>query len=121
MATGVSAETYVAWAAYQQSRLAAILFSNELNRQFSRAGSGATSLAVAESDKWFYMPQLLLEEDKEELMKGPATSIAALAPLPAIAQGGLYLVDSSVQTPSEHATREDDAAQLWEYSMALEH
>jgi len=56
---------YNGWTAYQQSQLASILFARQLNKEFVASGSGALSVAVAESDKWFYNPKLLLEEDKE--------------------------------------------------------
>lgn len=39
-------ESYQGWGAYQQTQLASILFSNELNRRFGEAGSTATSVAV---------------------------------------------------------------------------
>lgn len=113
---GSSEDTYNGWTAYQQSKLAAILFSNEINRQFSTLGSEATSVAVCESDKWFIMPRVLLDDDKKEIAPGPLTSIAALL-LDSVAYGGKYLVDAQVATPGEHAQSESDAFQLWEYSM----
>lgn len=112
--TASSEGSYHGWGAYQQSKLAALLLSNELNRRLAATGSAAYSLAVCESDKWFYMPQLLLPEDKAELRTGPLTTIAALSGLGA---GGSYLVDNQVVTPSEHGLSKSDAQRLWEMSM----
>ena len=105
--------TYHGWGAFQQSKLASLLFSNELQRRFAASGSGATSRAVCELDKWFILPQLLLPDDKADLAAGPVTTLAALGGL---GEGGDYLVDSSVGTPGEHAMIEDDARRLWEVS-----
>jgi len=113
---GVREPAYNGWTAYQQSRLAAILLSSQLNRRFKAMHSEAISVAVCESDKWFYMPQLLLEEDKQELAVGPLTSVLALVQ-PGVALGGLYLVDGKEATPSEHATSEQIALKLWEISL----
>jgi len=104
---------YHGWAAYQQSKLASILVSNELNRQFSMLGSGASSIAVCESDKWFIMPRLLLDEDKKELEPGPVTSIEALLSDSTAGYAGKYLVDAKLATPSDHATCEASAKELW--------
>ncbi len=106
---------YNGWSAYQQSKLAALLFSNELNRRLAVTGSGATSRAVCENDKYFYLPQLLLPDDKAELSAGPATTIAALSGL---GEGGSYLVDGQVGTPGEHGLSEGDAKRLWDWTIA---
>jgi len=106
---------YHGWGAYQQSKLAALLLSNELQRRLAATGSGADSRAVCENDKWFYLPQLLLPDDKAELAAGPATTIAALSGL---GEGGSYLADSKVGTPGEHGRSESDARKLWEMLMA---
>ena len=110
---GLPEETYNGWAAYQQSKLAAILMSSELNRQFLGLGSMATSTAVCESDKWFIMPELLLDDDRTQLEPGPVTTMTALFPQPGAEYGGKYLVDSNDATPGEHAMNESVARELW--------
>lgn len=110
-----SKATYNGWGAYQQSKLAALLFSNELNRRLAVAGSGATSRAVCENDKYFYLPQLLLPDDKAALSKGPTTTLAALSGL---GGGGSYLVDAQVGIPGQHSQSEADARRLWEWTLA---
>ena len=113
---GFDLEGYHGWTAYQQSRLAAILFSNQLNREFAAASSGATSVAVAELDAWFIGAKLLLEEDKEEMATGPASTLAVLGSEQAL--GGHYVVDSQSVPPGEHALAAGDAEALWAYSIA---
>lgn len=110
-----SKATYNGWGAYQQSKLATLLFSNELNRRLAVAGSGATSRAVCENDKYFYLPQLLLPDDKAALSKGPTTTLAALSGL---GGGGSYLVDAQVGIPGQHGQSEADARRLWEWTLA---
>lgn len=109
--------TYHGWKAYQQSKLASILVSSELNRQFLTLGSGATSIAVCESDKWFIMPRILLDDDKKELEPGPVTSIEALMADSSAGYAGKYLVDAKLATPSDHATNESTAMELWRCLM----
>lgn len=100
--------------AVRQSKLAALLFSNELHRRLAASGSAATSRAVSESDKWFILPHLLLPDDKAELVAGPSTSLAALNGL---GHGGAYLAEAAVQEPGVHAKCEADAQRLWELTM----
>ena len=63
------------------------------------------------------MPKLMLPDDKEEVAAGPATSMAALV---GGHVGGEYWVDCRIGAPGEHATSENDARKLWEYSLAQE-
>eukprot|EP00746_Dinoflagellata_sp_MGD_P144455 gnl/MRDRNA2_/MRDRNA2_77195_c0_seq1.p1 gnl/MRDRNA2_/MRDRNA2_77195_c0~~gnl/MRDRNA2_/MRDRNA2_77195_c0_seq1.p1 ORF type:complete len:327 (-),score=42.50 gnl/MRDRNA2_/MRDRNA2_77195_c0_seq1:129-1109(-) len=113
---GLSAETYNGWGQYQQSKLATILWSRELNRRFRAAGSGARSYAACELDNWFIMERLKLPQDKEMLAKcGPATSVASL--VHDSLQDAAYIVNCQLATPSEHATDDEAALRLWEYSM----
>jgi hypothetical protein len=86
---------YNGWSEYQQSKLAAILFASELQRQFDAESTastvggaggagggagGASSYAACESDKWFINEQLIHEEEKKALAAmGPAASLQALS------------------------------------------
>lgn len=97
--------------------MASILFSNQLNKEFAASGTGATSVAVAESDKWFVQERLLLEEDKQDMAAGPASTLAVLCSEQDL--GGCYVVDSQAVTPGEHALVEADAEALWAYSLGL--
>jgi len=110
-------DTYQGWGAFQQSKLAALLFSNQLDQRLAAAGSSATSCAVCESDKWFYHPQLLTPDDKADLTAGPATTLSSLA---STTGRGCYWVDGAVGTAGEHGLSEDDALCLWELSVALD-
>jgi len=112
---GFNAEQYHGWAAYQQSRLACILFSQQLQLEFAAANSGATSVAVAELDTWFIDPRLLLDDDKEAMAAGPASTLAVLGS--EHAWGAHYVVDSRSVSPGEHAQSAGDAEALWAYSL----
>ena len=105
---------YHGWRAYQQSVLASLLFSNELNRRLADIGAHATSHAVAESDKWYIHPKLLLPDDRAELASGPTTTLAVLG---GVGTGGEYLIRGAVGTPGTHGTCKADARRLWEATM----
>lgn len=119
---------YNGWAAYAQSKLANILFSNELARRL--AGTGVTSNALhpgfvatrfAHNNGIFWgglmaLMQRLFASTPEE---GAQTSIY-LATAPEVATiSGRYFVKSRETTPAPQARDMVAAARLWDISERL--
>jgi protochlorophyllide reductase len=126
---------YRAWRAYAQSKLAGVLFSNELHHQF--VCSGSTSMSVAahpgggktnfgNGENRFLNKATTFAATKF----GQAPRVAALPMLraltdPAVRGGEFYgprflAVGPAVrERPSRRARNRDDAARLWHLSHAL--
>jgi NAD(P)-dependent dehydrogenase (short-subunit alcohol dehydrogenase family) len=119
---------YNGWAAYAQSKLANILFSNELARHL--AGSGVTSNALHpgfvatrfahnNGPVWGGLMALMQRIWAISPEEGAQTSIyLATAPEGATVSSG-YFVRSRKTTPAPQAQDTDAAARLWEISERM--
>ncbi len=119
---------YNGWAAYAQSKLANILFSNELARRL--AGSGVTSNALhpgfvatrfAHNNGfvWGGLMALLQRLWAISPEEGAQTSIYLATAPEGATISGRYFVKSRETTPAPQAQDVDAAARLWEISERM--
>jgi NAD(P)-dependent dehydrogenase (short-subunit alcohol dehydrogenase family) len=120
---------YSAFGAYSRSKLANILFTNELARRLAGTGVTANSLHPGYVDSrfgrdgdsggldWFFGLGARLFAIPPEA--GAATTVFASRDAGLAAVTGAYLVKSQVRRASARATDADAAARLWEVSERL--
>ncbi|CAE8627766.1 unnamed protein product [Polarella glacialis] len=124
-----SAGDYSDWSAYQQSKLANVLFSSELSRRLKalKGGEGVTSNAVHPGvistplgRQQFLKGRALLGllQDRSEV-QGAATSVYCLTAQAMDGVTGGYFRDCSQGEPSTHAADTEAAKRLWEVSERL--
>lgn len=119
---------YLPWQAYGQSKLANLLFVQELARRFAGAeqlalavhpGVVATQLTRGMSRLSQLGLRLLLPLFVKTPAEGAATSCFALVHRGARAMNGAYLVDCNVAEPSRHARDPVLARRLWRASEEI--
>jgi WW domain-containing oxidoreductase len=119
---------YVPWEAYGQSKLANLLFSNELARRLGGAGRTANALhpGVIKTPLSRHIPglaQLALALASPFVLKSPAEGAATqsyLAAHPRVAEvSGRYFKDCQPATPSALGRDGDLATRLWDESERI--
>ena len=126
---------YSAWRAYAQSKLAGVLFSNELQHQFVRSGSTSISVAAhpggGKTNFGNGETRLLNKVTTFAASRfGQAPRVAALPMLRALTDpdvrggefyGPRFLAAGPAvrERPSRRARNTEDAARLWQLSHAL--
>lgn len=112
--------------AYAQTKLANVMFSNELARRL--AGSGVTSNAVHPGDaisdiireRWWLGPMRWIARSQFESPSQAAQSSIRLASAPELEQvSGQYFRQLQLAAPSPAAQDADACARLWEISAQL--
>ncbi|XP_078572349.1 retinol dehydrogenase 11-like [Branchiostoma floridae x Branchiostoma japonicum] len=127
-------KSYDAFPAYAQSKLANVLFTRELARRLE--GTGVTTYAVhpgfVKTDIWRYIPgmygwKFTLMKPMFRLMmafaitpeQGAQTVIHCAVEEALSSESGLYYSDCDVKQPSQKATDDAVARQLWEMSERM--
>jgi len=122
-----SKQSYEDWGAYQQSKLANILFSNELSRRFQEKGVDVTSNALHPGviptelgRQQFLKGRALLSalQDRNEV-QGAATSVYCLTAPHVQGVTGKYFQNCGESAPAPYATDVADAKRLWEWSETV--
>jgi NAD(P)-dependent dehydrogenase (short-subunit alcohol dehydrogenase family) len=115
------------WTAYQQSKLANILFTRELARRldgtgvtanclhpgFVETGFGRNNGPLARALLWLTRPIQRTPAQGADTLVWAATD-ASLAGV-----SGRYLQDRAERTPARQATRDEDARRLWDVSERM--
>jgi NAD(P)-dependent dehydrogenase (short-subunit alcohol dehydrogenase family) len=109
--------------AYAQSKLANLLFANELARREKPNGVTVNSLhpGVVKTQLAREFPELLRKVAGVVMIspeKGAQTSIFLASSLTVAAVTGKYFEKCKEKQPSKQATNEADAARLWQWSEA---
>ncbi|KAI9148996.1 short-chain dehydrogenase [Paramyrothecium foliicola] len=100
---------YDAWKAYGQSKLANVLFANELDRRYSAQGVHALSVhpGVIETELQRYVPELRphlkvgeVGKVSKNVQQGAATTVWAAVSNSLEGKGGVYLEDVSEALPA---------------------
>lgn len=119
---------YNAWKFYGQSKLANILFSNELARRLegTRATSNAvhpgvirTNLARSTRGIFSQLISTFAKPFERTVAQGAATQCYVATQPGLCATSGRYFADCCEATPSKDAQRTDLARRLWEVSESL--
>jgi len=122
-----SKDKYDDWGAYQQSKLANILFSNELARRFNERGAGVTSNAlhpgviVTELGRQQFLKgsALLSAFQDRTVEQGAATSVYCLTSKNLEGVSGKYFRDCAEVPPSPFALDAEAAQRLWRWSKKV--
>lgn len=120
---------YSPWGAYGQSKLANILFANELARRFDGTGRTANSLhpgVISDTGLWKHLPSIanrLMKTITPIFLKtqqqGAATS-CYVATHPSLERvSGRYFADCNVAEPSRYGSDAALARKLWERTEAI--
>lgn len=118
-------QSMTGWPEYQQSKLANMLFSNELARQWKDRGVHTYALhpGVIASDLWRNVPQPLraiaLSFMRTPQQGAVATIRCATDPALKDETGGYYGEDGQPRQQSALAADHAAAAELWSYSLSL--
>ena len=115
--------SYGDWKAYNQSKLANVLFTRELARRLlgTRVTTYAVHPGVVRTDLWRHQgcfDRLLQPWFKTPEQGAQTTLYCALAPELATLSGRYY-ADCKEVRPSARARRDEDAARLWQLSEQL--
>eukprot|EP00929_Paragymnodinium_shiwhaense_P112493 TRINITY_DN80756_c0_g1_i1.p1 TRINITY_DN80756_c0_g1~~TRINITY_DN80756_c0_g1_i1.p1 ORF type:complete len:402 (+),score=72.02 TRINITY_DN80756_c0_g1_i1:37-1242(+) len=119
-----SKETYNDWGSYQQSKLANILFSNELAEHFKTKGVAVTANAVhpgvitTELGRQQFLKgrALLTVFQDRSAEQGAATSVYCLTAPAVQGVSGKYFRDCGEADPAPYALDASDAKRLWAWS-----
>lgn len=124
-----ASRSYGPWKAYGQSKLANILFANELSRRFDGTGRTANSLhpgVIGDTDLWKHLPPIantfmrrITPAFLKTQQQGAATS-CYVATHPSLERvSGRYFADCNVAQPSAYARDATLAQQLWDRTEQL--
>jgi WW domain-containing oxidoreductase len=122
------ARGYNPWIAYGQSKLANILFANELQRRFAGTGKLAfsvhpgiipTKLARNTGSVGVLMLNLIAPLFLKSIPQGSATQLFAAVHPHAATMPGAYLADCNTARVSRYAQDPDLARKLWEVSEQI--
>ena len=116
-------------AAYARSKLAQLLFSNELDRRLAALGParptsnavhpGSVSTDVTRDSKLLSVGIRVAAPFLKSPAEGAATSVYAMTAPERAGRGGLYLADERVTEASPAARDEAMAGRLWELSLGM--
>jgi NAD(P)-dependent dehydrogenase (short-subunit alcohol dehydrogenase family) len=112
--------------AYSQSKLANVLFSNELARRLAPDGVSSNSLHPGDVATDVTRDSKLLQFGSRVAgrllltpKEGAATSLIVATSPELEGVSGCYFADGKQEEPSRHALNEADAARLWSWSAAV--